>query len=259
MKVLHIDDSPEICKLYADFYQNKNHTIKSVNDGRKGLDLVLKNNYDLILLDMCMPKYSGMDFLQDLKSKKPSELKKIIVTSVLQYNEDQIKGLIKFGINSVQEKPAHVKQLESLMKEMSRTKAKTSNYLKKMLIIDDNPDTTKMLESFFKSKGFETLAINDPWIGLKKIQSETFDVIILDLVMPGFSGLQIIATLATDEILQDQNIFIYSANFTNELQIKELLRRDGINGCLKKPMNLYDMLKIITGKENLQKLYHHST
>ena len=116
-----------------------------------------------------------------------------------------------------------------------------------------------MLESFFNSKGFETVAINDPWIGLKKIQSETFDVILLDLVMPGFSGLQIIATLATDEILQDQNIFIYSANFSNELQIKELLRRDGINGCLKKPMNLYDMLKIITGKENLQKLYHKSS
>ena len=254
MKVLHIDDSPEICKLYADLYQNKNHTIKSVNNGREGLDLVLQNDYDLILLDICMPNYGGMDFLQDLKNKKPSELKKIIVTSVLPFNEDQIKGLIEFGVRSVQEKPAHIKQIEFLMKDMSQTGGNASSYLKKMLIIDDNPETTKMLESFFNSKGFQTTAINDPWEGLKTIQKETFDVIILDLVMPGFSGLQIIATLATDEILQNQNIFIYSANFANEIQIKELLRRDGINGCLKKPMNLFDMLKIITGKENLQKL-----
>jgi CheY-like chemotaxis protein len=122
-----------------------------------------------------------------------------------------------------------------------------------MLIIDDNPDTTTMLSEFFNSNEFQTVVINDPWEGLKRIQQEQFDVIILDIIMPEFSGLQIIAALATDEILQDQNIFIYSANFGHDNHIKDLLRRDGINGCLKKPMNLNEMLKTITKKSNLQK------
>jgi len=38
---------------------------------------ILKNDYDLILLDICMLRYSGMDFIHDLKAKRPSEMKKV--------------------------------------------------------------------------------------------------------------------------------------------------------------------------------------
>jgi len=256
MKILHIDDSPEICELYSELYTAENHSIKSVNNGKEGLNLVLQNDYDLILLDMCMPKYSGMEFLGDLKKQRPSELKKIVVTSVLQFDEDQVKGLIKFGVHSVEEKPAHLQELKALKKNMSQPRGKIMSYSRKILIIDDNTDTTTMLSEFFNFEGFETVVINDPLEGLKRIQQEKFDVILLDIIMPELNGLQIIATLATDEILQDQNIFIYSANFGHDNQIKNLLRRDGINGCLKKPMDLNEMLKTITKKVNLQKTTH---
>ncbi len=118
MKVLHIDDSPEICGLYADMFTVDNHTVESTNDGKEGLALALKNDYDLILLDMYMPKYSGMNFLNDLKKQRPSELKKIVVTSVLQFKESQIQELKKFGIHSVEEKPKDIQQLETLQKNI---------------------------------------------------------------------------------------------------------------------------------------------
>jgi len=123
----------------------------------------------------------------------------------------------------------------------------------KVLIIDDQAEITTMLSKFFNSKGFQIVVTNDPWEGLKYIQQEHFDAILLDLTMPEFTGLQIIAALATDEILQDQNIFIFSAKFGHDNQIKNLLRRDGINGCLKKPMDLNEILKTITKDFNLQK------
>jgi DNA-binding NtrC family response regulator len=118
MKVLHIDDSPEICQLYSDMFTTDDHSFQSVNYGKEGLDLVLKNDYDLVLLDMCMPQYSGMDFLRDLKKQRPSELKKIVVTSVLQFNENQTRELMKFGIHSVEEKPKDIQQMEKLQKDM---------------------------------------------------------------------------------------------------------------------------------------------
>ena len=123
----------------------------------------------------------------------------------------------------------------------------------RILIIDDQPEITTMLSKFFNSKGIQTIITNDPWEGLKYIQQEQFDVILLDLVMPEFTGLQIIATLATDEILKDKNIFIFSANLGHDNQIKDLLRKDGISGCLKKPMDLNEILKTITKDFSLQK------
>ena len=97
MKILHVDDSPEICQLYEDMLSVGNHDVKSVNDGQEGLDLVLKNNYDLILLDICMPRYSGMEFIHDLKAKRPSEMKKIIIVSVLELSDSNKEELLKLN------------------------------------------------------------------------------------------------------------------------------------------------------------------
>jgi len=116
----------------------------------------------------------------------------------------------------------------------------------KILLIDDNEDITTMLSKFFGSNGFETVVRNDPMEGLRLIQQEQFDVILLDMSMPGFSGSDIIKILATDQILKDQNIFIFSANVYGDNQVKDLLRKDGINGCLKKPIQLSEILTAIT-------------
>ncbi len=116
----------------------------------------------------------------------------------------------------------------------------------KILLIDDNQDITDLLSKFLNSKGFETVVANDPLEGLRHIQQEKFNVILLDISMPKISGFNIIDTLATDDILKDQNIFIFSANSFSEIHIKNLLKRDGINGCLKKPIQLDELLTAIT-------------
>jgi DNA-binding response OmpR family regulator len=118
MNILHVDDSPEICQLYADMLALGNNCVESVNDGREGLKLALKNDYDLILLDICMPKYGGMEFIHDLKDKRPSEIKKVVIVSVLELRESHKKELLKFGIHSVEEKPATIQKLETIKKDL---------------------------------------------------------------------------------------------------------------------------------------------
>ena len=118
MNIIHVDDSPEICQLYAEMLAIGNNMVKSVNDGREGLELVLKNDYDLILLDVCMPKYSGINFIHDLKAKRPSEMKKIVIISVLELRESHKKELLKLGIHSVEEKPATIQKLEVIKKDL---------------------------------------------------------------------------------------------------------------------------------------------
>jgi DNA-binding response OmpR family regulator len=124
----------------------------------------------------------------------------------------------------------------------------------KILIVDDDKTLTSMLSKFFNFQGHPTIVINDPWDALDRIQKEHFDVILLDICMPEFSGDQIIKTLATNEVLQNQNIFILSANLGSEFLIKDMLRKNGINGCLEKPIDPDELLTIITNKENIPKI-----
>ena len=64
--------------------------------------------------------------------------------------------------------------------------------------------------------------------------------------MPVITGFGIIELLAGEDTLKDQNIFIFSATSIPEIQLKNLLRRDGINGVLRKPMELDELLTAIT-------------
>jgi DNA-binding response OmpR family regulator len=118
MKVLHMDDSSDLRNLYQDMFKNDNHSITSISDGREGLELIKKETYDLILLDILMPEYSGMDFLQDLKNEKPSELKKVVVVSALKLEQSQIKQLLEFGIHSVEGKPHNLRSIINMQKNM---------------------------------------------------------------------------------------------------------------------------------------------
>ncbi len=94
------------------------HTVRSVNSGKKGLALVVKNEYDLILLDMYMPDYTGMQFLRDLKNKMTSELKKVVVVSVLKFSEIEVKELLKLGIHSVESKPSNFQTIMDLQRNI---------------------------------------------------------------------------------------------------------------------------------------------
>ena len=115
MKILHIEDSPEISAIFSDILKLANHDFESTIDGKNGLGLVLENNYDVILLDMGLPHYTGFDFLVDLKIKKPSEIRKVIVVTALQLEEVQTQFLMNLGIHSIQQKPISVQHLLSKM------------------------------------------------------------------------------------------------------------------------------------------------
>jgi len=119
-------------------------------------------------------------------------------------------------------------------------------FIMKILIVDDDNQTTSMLSKFFNYKGYQIVVSNDAMEGLRHIKKEKYDVILLDINMPVISGINIIQILAAGGKLKDKNIFIFSGADYNQNQIKDLLKRDGINGFLKKPIELDELLNVIT-------------
>jgi len=116
----------------------------------------------------------------------------------------------------------------------------------KALIVDDNKDISELLSIFLKTKGFDTVMINDPTLALAHIRDENYDVTILDISMPGLSGLDIILSLEKGRILKDKKIIILTAVDFSPKQVDHLLKKPGIHGCLKKPIQLNKLLTAIT-------------
>lgn len=80
---MHIEDNQEISQIFADIPSTKNYDFDDISDGRAGLELAVSKTC-LILLDMCMPAYSGVDFMIDLKARCRSELPKVVIVSALK-------------------------------------------------------------------------------------------------------------------------------------------------------------------------------
>jgi len=79
MKVLVIDDEQIILDSVKKILTQENYEVDTSINSRKGLDLAIQNNYDIVLTDIRMPEIGGMRILRDIKRKKPA-LPVLIIT-----------------------------------------------------------------------------------------------------------------------------------------------------------------------------------
>jgi two-component system, OmpR family, response regulator len=106
----------------------------------------------------------------------------------------------------------------------------------KILIIDDNADIAKMLSKYMTIKGHSCSVINDGRSGLNLIENQTFDVVILDLAMPEFSGYDVIDSLYKSGKIKNQNIVTLTASSISH-EYESMLKSKGVHSCLTKPID----------------------
>ncbi len=107
----------------------------------------------------------------------------------------------------------------------------------KFLIIDDNEDLLELCETFLNSMGHEYTGINNGTEGLQAIRDEKFDIVLLDLSMPGFSGEDVIDALVKDGIMNKQKIVIFTVANPTKKEIDQFLEK-GAHSVLKKPLDI---------------------
>jgi DNA-binding response OmpR family regulator len=113
------------------------------------------------------------------------------------------------------------------------------------LIVDDNRNITETLSFFFESNNIEPRIINNSRNAVAEIKKDQYDLIILDLAMPGVSGFDIINHLKSEGLLQSQNIVILTAVPLSEVETSSLLSQEGISRVMKKPLSIEDMEEIV--------------
>ena len=114
----------------------------------------------------------------------------------------------------------------------------------KICIIDDNESITKMFSRLATMKGHEVTVINDGKKGLSILENQIFDVTVLDVAMPGFSGIDVVEALIKSGRIKEQKIVIFTASSTGAKDIEGCLEK-GVKQILKKPMQIHDLLTIL--------------
>ena len=113
--ILIIEDELMTATAVKEALELNGMTAEIAEDGMKGLELIKKNDYDLVLLDLKMPKLSGEEVLRDIRKIRPYVFV-IIYTNFSEFAD--IKALANIGIDGYVNKgpDSDLKELVNIIK-----------------------------------------------------------------------------------------------------------------------------------------------
>ncbi|WP_321018041.1 response regulator transcription factor, partial [Eisenbergiella porci] len=116
MKLLLVEDDPEICGMLKKFLEKENFEIITANDGEEACSKFRQETCDLVLLDLMLPKISGMDVLQQIRAQSTVP---IIIMSAKDTDSDITLGL-GLGADDYVTKPFSMVQVLARIKANQR-------------------------------------------------------------------------------------------------------------------------------------------
>jgi len=178
-RILIVEDEPAMVSGLRDNFEFEGYEVITAPDGVAGLERALKEMPDLVVLDVMMPRMSGLDVCKQLKVKRPSM--PIIMLTARGQEVDKVVGL-EIGADDYITKPFSIRELLARVKAVLR-RAKTDHKDKERLSFGDVEVNLKSCQVLRSGKTLE-------------FSSKEFDLLKYFLAHPG-------ETLSRDRLLED--------------------------------------------------------
>jgi len=127
MRILIVEDELPLAQALAELLKKENYIADIVSDGRSGLDYALSGSYDVILLDVMLPKLDGLSVLREIRANKLST-PVMLLTAKFQV-ADKVAGL-DLGADDYLTKPFSTDELLARVRALGRRRGE---------IVDDSP------------------------------------------------------------------------------------------------------------------------
>ncbi len=116
-RILIVEDEPNMVSGLRDNFEFEGYEVITAEDGVSGLDRALRESPDLVLLDVMMPRMSGLDVCKQLKAKRPSV--PVIMLTARGQEVDKVVGL-ELGADDYVTKPFSIRELLARVKAVLR-------------------------------------------------------------------------------------------------------------------------------------------
>jgi DNA-binding response OmpR family regulator len=161
MRVLIIEDNPDIAANLGDYLEDHGHTVDFAGDGVTGLHLAVVNSFDAIVLDLALPGMDGLEVCRKLRSEAGKDTPVLMLTARDRL-EDKLAGF-ETGADDYLVKPFELQEVEARLKVLSSRGRRRSPRELKVGNLVYNLDTLNV------KRGDTEIYLNP--IGLKLLQS----------------------------------------------------------------------------------------
>ncbi|MFY9153953.1 MAG: HAMP domain-containing protein [Prolixibacteraceae bacterium] len=233
--LLIIEDDPNFAGILLDNARNKGFKGIVSTEGESALSLVKTYSPDAITLDIKLPDIDGWTVLDRLKQDPGT---RHIPVHIISADTEEGIGLKRGAIAHIV-KPVSKEALDTTFTKIIDF---AERKMKKLLIVDDNLIEREMMTELIGNGDVETTAVATGEQALDLLKKERFDCLIVDLALPGMSGIELIEKINTELKLKDLPVIVYTAkDLTKKEQTKlNKLARDVIKKDMKTPEILLD-------------------
>ncbi|MFQ5989437.1 MAG: response regulator [Candidatus Methylomirabilales bacterium] len=239
--ILAVDDDPQALEILLTSLGEAGFEVLTAMSGEEALGTLAKTTPDLILLDLMMPGMNGHDLLRELKGRKETSDIPVVVITALDQVEEKEKA-IEGGADDFLSKPIARSELlirirtfirvKHLRQELERTllylhELETTRHsetatqesgrvdptrapLASILIVEDELMERAIYADLLREQGYKVLTAPTAAQALELLQMKPVDVVLVDLVLPGLSGLELIERLRS--IIPETPVVVVTAH-----------------------------------------------
>ena len=191
--ILIIEDDDYFRDLLKLLFEDEDYNVMEASNSRDALNILQKENPDLIITDIIMEEGDGLEII--INSKKNSPEKPIIAISGggsigPKYYLSTARAL---GAEYTFAKPFSTNEMINMVKSIMTPS------IKKILIIEDDDNVRDMLKRLLEGEAYKVIEARNGGEALIILKVETPDLIITDIIMEDVDGLEIIVGLKKDK------------------------------------------------------------
>jgi len=120
-RILLVDDLPQNLEILCAVLEPEGYALELAQDGQQALEMALKSPPDLVLMDVSMPRMSGLETCRALKADERTRFVPIVLITALSAREDRIQG-IAAGCDDFLAKPVDFEELLARSRSLLRQK-----------------------------------------------------------------------------------------------------------------------------------------
>jgi PAS domain S-box-containing protein len=214
--VLVVDDDPATCDLLADWVELQGYRVAKAHSGKEALQKARLLQPAVITLDILMPEGSGLGVLFTLRNTPETAKIPVVVVSVV----DQVELGLAVGAADYLQKPVDRSRLLQMVEEHVGCPEQHPT----VLVVDNDPEVLLFVSDILEAQGYTVHVAASGREALHILDSTNVHGILLDLVMPGMDGFEVLRLLKERPAMRDVPVFVLTAKDLSEREMEELRR-----------------------------------
>ncbi len=230
-RILVVDDELNVRITLAANLELAGYVVVEAEDGLAAVERAANEEFDLVVMDIRMPRMDGVEALRVIRKQRPG-MQVLLVTGFAV--ENLLREGVRGGAFTVVQKPVEMEALLALV-----ASALTHPMV---LVVDDHPAFSSTLLATLEQSGVRAVAVSDGAAALAAVKNGGFDVCVLDLMMPGMSGVDICAMLPPET----SGVSIIAVTGSDDAVLIRRALDSGASQLLRKPFSPDEILEGIS-------------